>query len=150
MPQDVSEAIGVSGEGSLAIAGSRGPVVLPVRWRLEDGALYAGLPTQTLALANAGPDAPAALTIDKASAWRAREMVGTMVQGTASMFLLDDVGSGVKAARAIYASMGPDREQPIVPTSEALIRIDPRRIVWWSGWTSGSAMLGGHQASTQS
>jgi hypothetical protein len=142
MPEELSEAIGVTGDGSLAIAGSRGPVVLPVRWRLEDGVLYAALPAETLALADAGPDAPAALTVDKASAWRAREMVGTMVQGSASFFVLDEVGSGVKTARSIWSSMRPATEQLPGPSSEALVRIDPRRIVWWSGWTSGSAMLG--------
>jgi nitroimidazol reductase NimA-like FMN-containing flavoprotein (pyridoxamine 5'-phosphate oxidase superfamily) len=150
MPEELSEAIGVAGDGALAIAGSRGPVVLPVRWRLEDGALYAALSAETLALADAGPDAPVALTVDKASAWRAREMVGTMVQGSASMFLLDEVGSGVKMARSIWSSMQPATDQPPGNSSEALIRIDPRRIVWWSGWTSGHATLGGRDATTPS
>ena len=142
MPDALREAIGVAGGGSLAITGSRGPVVLPVRWRVEDGALYATIPAETLALADAGPDAPAALTVDKTSAWRAREMVGAMVQGSASIFVLDEVGSGVKTARGIASSMSPAGEQAAAPSSDALVRLHPRRIVWWSGWTSGSSIIG--------
>ena len=104
--------------------------MLPVRWRVEGGALYAALPAETLALAGAGPDAPVALTVDRAVEWRARDMVGAMVQGTASVAVLEGLGSGAKTARALATSIDPE--------AGALVRIAPARIVWWKGWSSGS------------
>jgi Pyridoxamine 5'-phosphate oxidase len=131
VPADVRRRIGTEGEGALAVVGDRGPVVLPVRWRTEPQAIYAALPSETLALADAGPDAPAALMIDRASAWRAREMVGTMIQGTAGLFDVDRLGSGAKSAAGIATAMDPN--------AEALVRLAPARLVWWRGWSSGSA-----------
>ena len=80
-PPRSREGIGRSGDGALAVAGERGLVVLPVRWRAETEALYAMLPAETLALAGAGADAPVALMLDRASVWRARDMVGRDVPG---------------------------------------------------------------------
>jgi nitroimidazol reductase NimA-like FMN-containing flavoprotein (pyridoxamine 5'-phosphate oxidase superfamily) len=134
LPDDIRAELGESGRGSLAVTGGRGPVVVPARWRVDGSSLYAALPADTLDLADAGPDAPAALTVDKPSAWRARSMVGAMVQGTASLFVLDRLGSGAKTARAVATSMH--------PAAGALVRIVPRRLVWWKGWSSGSADVG--------
>ena len=130
LPADVRGELGEGGEGALAIVGERGPVVLPARWRAERGALYAALPAETLALAGAGPDAPAALTVDRTSMWRARDMVGAMVQGSASLFVLDALGSGAKTARALATAIDPE--------AGALVRLVPDRMVWWKGWNSGS------------
>ena len=107
---------------------------MPARWRADEHALYAALPAETLALAAAGPDVPAALTVDEASAWRARDMVGAMVQGTASISVLDELGSGSKSARTIATEIDPD--------AGALVRLVPSRLVWWRGWSSGSAHVG--------
>jgi hypothetical protein len=134
LPADVAGPIGREGEGALALIGDRGPVVVPTRWRAEEHALYAALPGETLALTAAGPDAPAALTIDEPSAWRARDMVGAMVQATASIAVLDELGSGSKTARALATGIDPD--------ADALVRLAPSRLVWWRGWSSGSADLG--------
>jgi nitroimidazol reductase NimA-like FMN-containing flavoprotein (pyridoxamine 5'-phosphate oxidase superfamily) len=134
LPREVGRALGSSGSGSLTLVGERGPVVLPVRWRAEEHALYAALPEETLALAAAGPDVPASLTIDEASAWRARDMVGAMVQGTASIYVLGALGSGAKTARATATEM--------IPGAGALVRLAPSRLVWWRGWSSGSAPAG--------
>ena len=112
------------------LGGDRGPVVVPARWRVEGGSLYAALPAETLALAGAGPDAPVALTVDRASEWRARDMVGAMVQGTGAIHVLDGLGSGAKTARALATSIDPE--------AGALVRIAPTRLVWWKGWSSGS------------
>ena len=90
-----------------------------------------GAPAQSLALAGAGPDAPVALTIDEASEWRARDMAGAMVQGTAALYVLDALGSGAKSARTIATALHPG--------AGALVRINPNRLVWWKGWSSGSA-----------
>jgi len=131
LPPPVRRALGDEGEGALALIGDRGPVVVPARWRVDGPSLYAALPAETLALAAAGPETPAALTIDRASAWRARDMVGAMVQASASVYVLDEIGSGAKTATSIARSIDPD--------AGALVRLAPTRQVWWRGWSSGSA-----------
>jgi len=131
LPPDVAASLGRSGEGALTIAGARGPVVVPVRWLSETSALYAALPAETLALADAGADSAVSLTIDEASPWRARDMAGAMVQGAGAFHVLDELGSGAKSARAIATALHPG--------AGALVRITPERLVWWKGWTSGSA-----------
>lgn len=133
LPTSVVDQVGREGEGALTLAGARGPVVLPVRWRAEERALYAALPAEILALADAPAELTAALTIDRSSVWRARDMVGAMIQGRATCFVDGQVGSGAKTMRAIAADLGPG--------SDALVRIDPARVVWWEGWSSGSRRL---------
>ncbi|MGZ5300045.1 MAG: hypothetical protein ACXWDU_10265, partial [Actinomycetota bacterium] len=133
LPLDVRGELGAGGDAALALGGQRGPVVVPARWRVEGGSLYAALPAETLALAGAGPDAPVALTVDRASEWRARDMVGAMVQGVGVIHVLDGLGSGAKTARALATSIDPE--------AGALIRIAPARLVWWKGWSSGSLAL---------
>lgn len=133
LPDEIRSALGASGEATLAISGARGPVVLPARWLADEHALYAALPSESLALAGAAADAPLALTIDKASEWRARDMVGAMIQGTGASFVPGEVGSGAKTARALAES--------VHPAADALIRITPSRFVWWQGWSSGSASV---------
>ena len=130
LPTGVRGVLGDDGDAAIAVLGERGPVVLPARWRVEGGALFAALPAETLVLAGAGPDAPIALTVDRAVEWRARDMIGAMVQGTASIVVLDGLGSGAKTARALATTIDPE--------AGALVRIAPSRIVWWKGWTSGS------------
>jgi hypothetical protein len=134
LPAAVRRTLGTGGEAALALVGERGPVVLPARWRLDEGSLFAALPEATLELAAAGPDAAAALTIDVASVWRAREMVGAMVQGSTSIHVLQGLGSGAKTARTLAAE--------IHPNAGALVRLTPSRVVWWHGWSSGSRELG--------
>lgn len=133
VPEDVMEPIGREGSGALAIVGERGLVVVPVRWRAEAAALYAALPAETLALAGAAADAPMALTVDHTSQWRARDMVGAMFQGQGACAVDGAVGSGAKTMRELAGS--------IAPGATALVRIEPRRVVWWKGWSSGSARL---------
>lgn len=129
LPPEVRSELGTRGDGVLSIVGSGGPVVLPTCWVAED-AIYAAMPAETLALADADADAPAALTIDQASAWRARDMVGAMVQGSAASYIAASLGSGAKSAKSIASAMhGP---------ADALVRLVPDRFVWWRGWTSGS------------
>jgi nitroimidazol reductase NimA-like FMN-containing flavoprotein (pyridoxamine 5'-phosphate oxidase superfamily) len=133
LPPTVVDEVGREGDGVLTISGERGPVVLPVRWRAEEHALYAALPAEALAMADAGPEAPASLTVDSPSIWRARDMVGAMIQGEASFFVDGDVGSGAKTAREIATGLSPG--------AGALVRLVVRRLVWWEGWSSGSARL---------
>ena len=131
VPADVRRRLGSEGDGALTLIGDRGPVVVPARWRVEDHTTYAAIPAETLALAHSGPDAPAALMIDRASEWRAREMVGAMVQGTAGLYVAEALGSGAKTAAGIATG--------IDPNGDALVRLTPTRVVWWRGWSSGSA-----------
>lgn len=133
LPDGILGEVGREGAGALTLAGTRGPVVLPVRWRAEKAALYAALPAETLALAGASPDAPGALTIDVPSLWRARDMVGAMFQGEASSFVAGAVGSGASSMADLAAS--------IDPAADSLVRIEPARLVWWQGWSSGSTPL---------
>lgn len=128
LPAEIADGIGREGDGALAVVGERGLVVLPVRWRAETGALYAMLSAETLALSGAAADAPVALMVDRASVWRARDMVGAMFQGEAAFFVEGKVGSGSTSLRSVLGAPG-----------EALVRVRPRRVVWWKGWSSGSA-----------
>jgi len=131
VPRDVAEGLGRDGDGALAIAGRRGLVVLPVRWRADATSLYAALPRDILALAGAGAEAPVALTVDAPSIWRARDMVGAMFQGTAQFAVEGEVGSGASSLHAVASS--------VAPGATAVARVMARRVVWWQGWTSGSA-----------
>jgi nitroimidazol reductase NimA-like FMN-containing flavoprotein (pyridoxamine 5'-phosphate oxidase superfamily) len=130
LPDDVRGELGGGGDAALTLGGDRGPVVVPATWRVEGGSLYAALPAETLSLAGVGPDAPVSLTVDRASEWRARDMVGVMVQGIGAIHLLEGLGSGAKTARALATSIDPE--------AGALVRIAPTRLVWWKGWSSGS------------
>jgi hypothetical protein len=132
VPDDVRSRLGTEGEGALALVGDRGPVVLPVRWRLDAGGLLAALPAETLELGDAGPDVPAALMLDRASAWRARDMVGAMVQGSAGLYVVDALGSGRTSASRLASS--------IDPRADTILRLSANRVVWWRGWTSGTAV----------
>jgi hypothetical protein len=59
-------------------------------------------------------------------------MAGAMVQGSGSFYVLDTLGSGAKTARSIATALHPG--------AGALVRIVPERLVWWKGWSSGSAV----------
>ena len=123
------------GPGStLAVPPGDPGALAAARWLAEPSALYVALPAESLALAGAGPSAAMALTIDQASEWRARDMVGAMVQGEGSIYLLGSLGSGAKTAKALAAGLHPG--------SDALVRLAPSRLVWWKGWSSGSAPVG--------
>jgi hypothetical protein len=131
VPRDVAERLGREGDGALAVAGERGLVVLPVRWRADTASLYAALPADILALAGAGAQAPVALTVDAPSIWRARDMVGAMFQGPAHFAVEGEVASGASSLHTLASS--------IAPGASALARVMATRVVWWQGWTSGSA-----------
>jgi nitroimidazol reductase NimA-like FMN-containing flavoprotein (pyridoxamine 5'-phosphate oxidase superfamily) len=135
LPPEVAPASVHPGDGALTLLGEHGEVVLPVRWGVDGSALYAVLPQEILALAAAEPDAPAALTVAEEGPWRATEMRGAMFQGTASSFLLDGLGRGGRSASSIAEAIAGNTGR-VVPT--ALVRIEPSRIVWWDGWSTGT------------
>jgi hypothetical protein len=118
VPADIRKAVGATGSGALALSGHGGLTVLPARWRRDPGrgAYEATLARPALELAGAGPKSRAALTVDRASRWRASAMTGMLLQGTAELFSLQE--------------------------TDGLVRIRPDRVVWWRGWSSGSAARG--------
>ena len=136
LPDDVREALGRKGNAVLAVDGPAGTAVLPASWGADGPALYATLPQAILALAGLeSPRAPVAMGIDRTSWWRARRMVGAMIRGGGEAFAVDRLRSGGKSARANVRLTGAD------PNGVALVRIRPERVVWWRGWSSGSARL---------
>jgi len=134
LPSDVAAGVGRGGRGALAVETARGPVVLDVSWVAEEAGLFAALPEDAWALAAAGPDPGVALVADHASAWRAREMVGAMVQGTAAAFAVARLSSGRGSAGARAAAAG------VEPDGAVVLGIVPRRLVWWRGWDSGTVV----------
>lgn len=135
LPEDVREPLGGAGRGALALAGEDGLVVLPVGWVVRDGWLYAALPREVLALAGAREArVPAALTLDRASWWRARHMVGAMARGEAELAVVEELTAGVRSAERIARAAG-------VEVDAAVVRMWPERLVWWRGFTSGTVAV---------
>jgi len=122
--------VGGEGTGTLALDGESGLAVLRVPWRrnAREGTYEAIVPVRVLELANAGPDVPAALTVDHASQWRASEMKGMLLQGTASLFSPERT---LRGRGQLLERLG---DRP----GSSLVRLRPDRVVWWEGWTSGS------------
>jgi hypothetical protein len=121
----------------LSVEGSDGLVALPVAWVEDGAALYAVLSAETFALAGvATPRPAAALGVDHPSSWRARHMVGAMARGDAEIYELDVLTSGKPSAREIARRAGHDDPGAL------LVRLRPRRYVWWRGWTSGTVEAG--------
>lgn len=136
LPLDLREELGEGGAGALAVEGRDGPVVLPAAWTLEGASLYAILPEDSLALADASTPAPrAALAIDRPSSWRARNMLGAMARGGAEITVTGRLASGAEGARRIAASAGLDRDDA------AVVRVRSERLVWWRGWASGTVKI---------
>lgn len=137
LPPAVRRGLGGSGQAAIAIAGPQGTVVLPARWAEDGPDLYAAMPRDFLALTGASEAAaPVALAVDRASWWRAREMIGAMAQGVGQAFLPDRLRSGGRSAEEKVRRTGAD------PEGAALVRIHPGRLVWWRGWSSGSVTIG--------
>jgi hypothetical protein len=130
-PGSIRAEVGEGGPGALALATDAGLTVLPADWRRQagDGTYDVVLPASNVALARARREARAALTVDRASAWRAADMVGMMLQGTAQLFSLEHTTRGRVALRERLGSHDPGL---------ALIRLRPDRAIWWQGWESGT------------
>ena len=76
----------------------------------------------------------AALTVDRASRWRAAEMAGMLLRGTGHTFAMGATRRGRTGLRARLEAAAPGAD----PAEMALVRLRPDRVVWWEGWTSGT------------
>jgi hypothetical protein len=63
-------------------------------------------------------------------------MLGVMVRGVAEVHVTTRLTSGERSARAVASEAGLDVDVP------AIVRIRPKRFVWWRGWRSGTVMAG--------
>lgn len=135
VPEPVRNRLGTNGQGALALETSSGPVVLPARWTVDRGGLYAAAPAETLALAAPDRRSAVALQVDHASWWRARAMMGAMIRGTGEVAVVSGLTSGVTSASRIAQLAGVDA------SDAALVRVDARSVVWWRGWSSGTVRL---------
>lgn len=142
IPPRVAERLGRSGDAVLAVGGGDAPLVVPARWSAPAGGeartsgIHAVAAAEHLCLARDGRDdplVPVALTVDRASSWRARAMAGLQLRGEATAFSLDALRSGREAAgRAAAEASVRD------PEGAVLLRIRPEAGVWWRGWSSGT------------
>jgi hypothetical protein len=142
VPGEVRDAVGSSGQGMIATDSDAGLTVLPAAWErvAGEGSYHAVVAAELLARGGISAQGPLALTIDRVSTWRAADMAGMLLQGTPEVFSPLATGRGRTEVRAqierYLAAVGaasPD------PDEHALIRLRPTRVVWWRGWTSGSA-----------
>ncbi len=144
LPTEVTEAIGRRGDGVLAVEGHGGVVVVPAPWAISGAGLYATPQESVLALADLRTLAvPAALGIDHPSSWRAREMIGAMVRSTAQVHVVDRLVTGGRPASSVIAAARgkPSARLGLEAGSGAVVvALSPERIVWWRGWSSGTAV----------
>ena len=132
-PGGVAARLGRHGsEAALAVEGEDGLAVLPVGWAATDHELFAAMPRAVAGLAGAKASDRVALSIDSASWWRASDMAGAMIEGRSSAFALDDLATGSGSAGRLAGAARAAR------TGSVLVRIRPRRVVWWLGWSSGA------------
>ena len=118
-------------------AGPAGSGALFETWGFRPGrtlAIIAGC----CELTGAASGTTAALTADRSSSWRASEMTGLLIRGTADVFARGRTRTGAAMLRRRISK------------GEALFRIDPARIVWWKGWSSGTVTPSKEQAETGS
>jgi hypothetical protein len=135
LPGHVRRELGRDGAGALGLGADDGPIVLPTRWRAEEGRLHAVVGVNALGLARVGDRVPASLVIDRPSWWRARRMLGCMVQGPVDVFVPSRVSTGARSLASAIARAGGDADR------DALVRMRPARVVWWEGWTSASVAV---------
>jgi len=139
VPAKIRRVLGASGTGALALQPEdREPLVLPVAWRrvAAEGTFDAVMPRALAELSGAGPEIPAALTLDHASAWRASDMSGMVVRGAAALYAPGETRRGAAELRERIRLAGTAED---AVGDAVLIRLRPSRVVWWRGWTSGTA-----------
>ena len=111
--------------------------VVPASWERVGGGYDARLARPLAELTNAAAPSRAALTIDRASAWRAAEMRGVLLRGSAEAYVPGITKRGTAALRRR------------VGDGDALFRLAPERAVWWEGWSSGTVVRPAHTAASR-
>jgi hypothetical protein len=91
---------------------------------------YGVLDRRLLALAAAPPGQRAGFVADRASRWRAADMAGILVRGSADSFVLAGLQTGQES---LHRRVGDS-----LPSDPAVVRVRPEVVVWWKGWTSGT------------
>jgi hypothetical protein len=145
VPRDVRDAIGGGGSGAMAVASGADLAVLPVAWRrvAGEGAYEAAVATAALQATGGIDGGRAALTLDRASTWRAADMAGMLLQGAADVFVPAATARGRRAMLGRLGEIAAHVPRPSHPVPDdledlSLVRLRPERIVWWRGWTSGT------------
>ncbi len=138
LPEPIREALTGVDQGVLALEGPAGGAVLPAHVAEEGSSLLVAVPREALELAGCDrPTIRAALAVDRPSSWRARHMTGATAMGDAELVVPELLASGARSALERIARTGAPAQE------SALVRLRPRRIVWWSGWTSGTVAASG-------
>jgi hypothetical protein len=147
VPSDVREAVGTAGEGALAVEAAGRLTVLPVAWSRDGKGTYlVGASADLFELTGASRAAPVALTVDRASSWRAADMAGMLLQGTGHLFSPEATTRGRAALqRAMDQVTRSDEGSSPAAGGQALLLLRPERAVWWAGWTSGTLTPGPHR-----
>jgi hypothetical protein len=136
VPRGVRTAVGTSGPGALALQARSTLSVLPVAWRRVDGGVYEATGSaRVIGLSRADRRAPAALTVSHASRWRAADMAGMLIQGSAQLFSPRSKSGGPSVRKRLEEGW----DEGLVDNA-VLVRLRPWRVVWWEGWTSGTVM----------
>jgi hypothetical protein len=129
LPPEILHAIGEAGDGVLAVQAGRSSLsVVPGSWERIGGGYEARLARPFAELTGAGPGSCAALTVDRASSWRAAEMRGVLLRGSVEPFV---PGITTRGATALRRRVG---------DGDALFRLAIERAVWWEGWSSGTVV----------
>ena len=132
LPEELEELLRPPTDATVGLAGPSGPLVLPARWTRLGGTYLAVVSRPGLELFGAGPEASAALVIDRASAWRAAKMTGILLRGPGEVLVPGRLRSGERSLAAALEGAGP------LPPEPAVLRIRPDSAVWWKGWSSGT------------
>jgi hypothetical protein len=136
LPPDLSNDLAFDREGVLAFDDGSDVVVVPARWVEDEGRLWVSASRHVVAaMAGANGSGRCALVVERPSWWRAKRMMGAMLQGRGTVFDPAQVGSGSRSIQDRIARTGDD------PASVVAIRVEPDRVVWWRGWQSGSRVV---------
>jgi hypothetical protein len=132
VPSRVRTAVGAGGMGALALQARSAVSVLPVAWRRVGDAYEMATSARIIGLSRADRRAPAALTISHASSWRAADMAGMLIQGSAQLYSPRSRRGGASVRKRL------EEWGETLMDDAVLVRLRPFRVVWWEGWTSGT------------
>jgi hypothetical protein len=136
-PAAVRHAVARTADAVLAFDADGALTVLTATARRVpgEGSYQAVVPHSLFELTGVRGSAPAALTLDHASRWRAADMAGMLLRGTGHAYVEGEVEQGAPSLRAHVARVaGPKGAAP----DPVLVRLRPDAVVWWEGWTGGT------------